>query len=103
MITAAYPVKLTLVQIESKEEEALQVKALPNPSTTYFTLLIRSGSDKAVTLRIVDAVGRIVEGKNGIAANSTQRIGQSYIPGVYYVQVLQDGKVVTLKLIKQGQ
>jgi hypothetical protein len=80
----------------------LQARAFPNPSTTYFTLIIQSNSDKAVQLRIVDAVGRIVEGKNGLASTSTHRIGHSYRPGVYFAQVMQGGKIVTLKLIKQA-
>jgi hypothetical protein len=85
-----------------EEEQDLQVRALPNPSTTYFTLQIQSSSDKAVQLRVVDEVGRIVEGKNGIASTSTYRIGQSYRPGVYFAQVMQGGKMVTIKLIKQA-
>jgi hypothetical protein len=80
----------------------LQARAFPNPSTTYFTLIIQSNSDKAVQLRVVDAVGRIVEGKNGLASTSTHRIGHSYRPGVYFAQVMQGGKMVTVKLVKQA-
>jgi hypothetical protein len=50
---------------------------------------------------MVDAVGRVVEGKGGIAANSSLRIGHSYRPGVYFAQVMQGGKMVTFKLVKQ--
>jgi hypothetical protein len=99
-VTATYPDELTVR--EEAAQEGLQVRALPNPSTTYFTLQIRSSSDKAVSLRMVDAVGRVVEGKGGIAANSTVLVGQQYRPGVYFAQVMQGGKMVTLKLIKQA-
>jgi hypothetical protein len=98
-VTATYPDELTVR--EEAAQQDLQVRALPNPSTTYFTLQIRSSSDKTVQLRVVDAVGRIVEGKSGLAANSTHRVGYSYRPGVYFAQVLQGGKMITLKLIKQ--
>jgi hypothetical protein len=98
-VTATYPDELTVR--EEAAQEGLQVRALPNPSTTYFTLILRSSSDKAVSLRMVDAVGRVVEGKGGIAANSSLRIGHSYRPGVYFAQVMQGGKMVTLKLVKQ--
>jgi uncharacterized delta-60 repeat protein len=87
---------------EQNLAQKLKVKVLSNPSTTYFTVVIQSNSDKAVSLRMVDAVGRVVEGKGGIAANSSLRIGHSYRPGVYYAQVMQGSKMVTLKLIKQG-
>jgi hypothetical protein len=83
------------------EMVGIQVSVLPNPSTSSFTLTIQSSSQKAVTLRMVDAVGRMVEGKAGVASNSTLRVGQNYRPGVYYAQVLQDGKMVVVKLIKQ--
>jgi hypothetical protein len=82
--------------------QKLTVKVLSNPSTAYFTLVIQSRSDKAVQMRVVDAVGRMVEGKFGLAATSTLRIGHTYRPGVYYAQVMQGSKIITVKLIKQG-
>jgi hypothetical protein len=84
------------------EAEGLQVKAFPNPASTYFTLHFKSNSTQAIKLRMVDNLGRIMDEKNGLSANSTLRVGHSYRPGVYFVQVMQGGKAVTLKLIKQG-
>ena len=92
---------VTRTQKTVAETGGLQVLALPNPSSSYFTLIVHSPSNSAATLRMVDAVGRTIEGKSGVASNSTLRIGQSYRPGVYYAQVLQDGKMVTVKLLKQ--
>jgi hypothetical protein len=97
----------TITQVKASAEEeqgvnALQVQALPNPSQHYFSLLIKSNSARPVQLRIVDAVGRIVESRQGIAANSTVLVGQQYIPGVYYAEVLQDGRRTTVKLVKQS-
>jgi hypothetical protein len=85
----------------SEEADGLQVSVLNNPSSSYFTLILRSSSDKVASLRIVDAVGRTVEGRSGLSANSTQRIGHNYISGLYYVQVMQGNRKVTLKLVKQ--
>jgi hypothetical protein len=99
-VTATYPNELTVREEAAGQD--LHVRALPNPSTTYFTLILRSNSDKAVSLRMVDAVGRTVEGKSGLASNTTLKVGHSYRPGVYFAQVLQGGKMVTLKLIKQA-
>jgi hypothetical protein len=84
-----------------QKEQVLQVNVQPNPTSTYFTLIIQSTSDRAVELRVFDEVGRAVEGRAGIAANSTLRIGSTYRPGVYVAQVVQGGKMVTVKLIKQ--
>jgi hypothetical protein len=88
--------------MEANDRQSIGVEALPNPTTTYFTLQIRSSSNRAVSLRMVDAVGRVVEDRGGIAANSSLHIGHSYRPGVYYAQVIQGGKMVTVKLIKQA-
>ena len=81
--------------------DALQVEVLPNPSPSYFTLLIKSNSKLPVTLRVVNVVGILVEGKSGLAANSTLRVGDNYRPGVYFAQIRQGNKTTTIKLIKQ--
>jgi len=78
-----------------------RVTATPNPSSTYFTLSIKSNLDKAVSVKIMDAAGRLVETKLNAAANSTIQIGEKLVPGVYFVEVLQGSKVQRLKLVKQ--
>jgi hypothetical protein len=37
----------------------------------------------------MDVVGRIVEIRNGIAANQPYQIGSNYRPGIYYVEIVQ--------------
>jgi hypothetical protein len=86
--------------IQEPAAPELQVEAFPNPASTYFTLRIKSSSDKAVQLRIVDGVGRVVEVRQGIASNATVPVGRTYRPGVYVAEVLQEGKRATVKLIK---
>jgi hypothetical protein len=89
-------------EVVGEQGSILQLVATPNPSQHYFTLQVKSNSNKPPQLRIVDAVGRVVEGKSGLTANSTHRVGHSYRPGVYFAQVMQGGKVMTVKLIKQA-
>jgi uncharacterized repeat protein (TIGR03803 family) len=79
---------------------ALSLKVMPNPATSYFTLQISSNSNKPVQLRVIDAIGKVVEARQGIAPNSTVPIGHQYRPGVYYAEVLQDGTKATVKLVK---
>jgi N-acetylneuraminic acid mutarotase len=78
----------------------LEVKASPNPSSYFFTLHISSNSDKAFQLRILDAVGRVVEMRGNLVSNTAVPVGHSYRPGVYFAEVVQDGKLVVVKLIK---
>jgi hypothetical protein len=89
--------------IEEAHVSKLSVKALSNPTSTYFTLRIRSNSQKPVELRVVDAVGRVVEVKRRVGANSTVAVGHQYRPGTYFAQVVQNGKKASLKLVKASQ
>jgi hypothetical protein len=89
--------------VAGEQDLVLQLRVAPNPASHYFTLRIQSNSNKAVQLRITDVLGRGVEGRQGIAANTTLHLGHSYRAGVYYVQVLQEGRKATLKLVKQAQ
>jgi hypothetical protein len=108
ILDGAAPVTSTMSYVMEKSTPAneemigdLSVRALPNPSTSYFTLVIRSDSKEAVSMLVSDAVGRMLEAKKGMSPNTSLHMGQNLKPGVYFVQVVQGGKVVTLKLVKQ--
>ena len=96
------PVAMVDKNLQDVSVDNLLVTARPNPSSNYFTLNIRSNSFHPVTVRILDVLGRVVSVKPNVASNSTLYIGHQYVPGVYFVQVLQEKKIVTLQLIKQA-
>ncbi|MDQ3843104.1 MAG: T9SS type A sorting domain-containing protein, partial [Bacteroidota bacterium] len=80
----------------------LKVAAYPNPSTRYFTLQINSNVTKdAITLRVVDLSGKLIELRNNLQAGQTLRLGDKYQPGMYFVEVLQGNRRELLKLVKQ--
>lgn len=81
---------------------SIAITAAPNPASQYFTLAFKSTSSKPAQLRVVDEMGRAIETRNAISANSAQTIGHTYRSGMYYVEVLQEGKKATVKLIKLG-
>jgi hypothetical protein len=95
---SSHAVSNTRLQERSNEQS---ISVFPNPSLNYFSLQIKSGSTSVATLKVVDAVGRVIEVRSGIASNSTLQIGSSYAPGVYYAQIFQNGSATTLKLLKQ--
>lgn len=78
------------------------VIASPNPSNSYFTLFLQSQIKGTVTIAVVDEIGRIVETKTGLHANSSIQIGQQYPKGVYYIKVTQGNNITVLKLIKNS-
>ncbi|MGN6398885.1 MAG: T9SS type A sorting domain-containing protein, partial [Flavisolibacter sp.] len=51
-------------------------------------------------LRVLDAVGRVMETKDNIPAKATLTIGHHYQPGLYFVELIQNNQKTTLKLIK---
>ena len=81
--------------------DKLSVSARPNPASDYFTLDIKSNNSRPVTIRITDMLGRLISVHSNVSSNSTLYVGHNYVPGIYFVQAVQDKRIVTLKLIKQ--
>ena len=76
---------------------------LPNPTSYYFTLGLKSASNEKVKLTVVDVSGRAVEQRSDVPANSNLQIGNSYHPGIYFAQLIQGKETIILKLIKEGK
>jgi hypothetical protein len=81
--------------------QVLELKATPNPTHSYFTLQLSNLNSSAVSLRVTDILGRVVEAKQNLAPGQTLRIGNSYKPGVYIVEVIQGNTVKQIKLVKE--
>jgi len=79
---------------------SLNVTVMPNPSRTYFTLKITAKAETAVQLRIIDAMGRAVESRNNLNANSTVQVGHRLNPGTYYAELIQGRERKVVQLIK---
>ena len=87
---------------EIPKTDPLTARALPNPFSDNFILVIASGSDSPVRVRIMDALGRLMEERTNLPANGSLRIGgQKYRPGIYFTEVIQGNEKITMKLIKQ--
>jgi hypothetical protein len=83
--------------------QKLTVRALPNPSATYFTLVTQGNINLPISILVYDISGRIIETKYGLPANYSISIGHSYKPGLYYVEIIQGNQKQTLKLVKGSQ
>jgi len=80
--------------------EGLQVKVMPNPSSTNFRIVVNSNDLKEpVKLFITDMLGRVVETRI-TNAGQTVTIGDKYISGTYAVRIMQGRKTKQLTLIK---
>jgi hypothetical protein len=82
--------------------QKFEVTATPNPSFSYFSLHINGNSTGGlVNLKVTDVLGRVVESRQHLAPVQTLRIGTSYLPGIYIVEVQQGDTLKQLKLVKQ--
>jgi hypothetical protein len=81
----------------------LTVKTMPNPTSYYFTLGLKSLSKEKIMLTVTDIAGRVIEQRTDIPANSTIQLGDRYYPGVYIAEFLQGNDKVTTRLIKEGK
>ncbi len=101
------PNTITNATQESKafENNSMGLKAMiqPNPSSTQFIVKIESENKERISLKIWDVTGRILEARNGLEANKTIQIGNSFRPGLYFIEVTQGTKRIVKKLVKQSR
>jgi hypothetical protein len=91
----------TPVTISEKTIDKFSLAARPNPSSHYFTLDIKSGNARGISIRVLDAVGRLLTIRSNVPPNSTVLIGHNYRPGIYYVEAFQGKEKLTIRLVKQ--
>lgn len=82
------------------EDFTLNLRAIPNPTYSYFTLDVTStNTSERITLNIYTITGRLIESRT-VNANSKVQIGASYNNGTYLAEAVQGTKKATLILIK---
>ena len=89
------------VQDAATTMNQLSVGVLPNPSTNYFTLVLKTTSHEPLQIAIKDQVGRLVETIRPANPSSSVKIGGGYRPGIYYAEVIQGNKRKVVTLLKQ--
>jgi hypothetical protein len=78
----------------------LAVKVLSNPSPGYFDVQIRGGADNNVRISVYDNLGRVIEIKSSQSANQSIRLGSSYRPGTYLLEIVQGTQKQIIRLVK---
>jgi hypothetical protein len=82
--------------------DAMEIMALPNPSTSSFKVIVKSGNlNDRIKLVVTDVLGRIVETR---ITNAGQAItfGYNYKNGSYIIVAIQGSERKHLKLLKLG-
>jgi len=76
------------------------LKVFPNPSKDEFVLNVSVKQSTTSIMRVTDIQGKIISTQ--IVNNNTTRFGRDLKPGFYFVQVMQNNKVVyNQKIIKE--
>jgi uncharacterized repeat protein (TIGR03803 family) len=104
-VTSLTPMIVSTEEITFKSQNALGEKlfvtAIPNPSTSYFTITTQTISNQLLTIVVMDAVGRIIEIRNNIASNNSIIIGKQFQSGLYYIEIIQGSEKLRMKLLKK--
>ena len=78
----------------------LEVNVMPNPTTTVFNLIIKGKDASPVTVRVMDATGKVIQLFQKIGSSAALRLGNRWTNGTYFVEVMQGNERKVLKLIK---
>jgi hypothetical protein len=92
----------TLASLVQKLKETLQINitAYPNPSNDYFRIVISGNNFSPVTIIVRDNTGRVIEVQKG-PATAPVELGRNYQSGIYFAEVIQGARHVTVKLVRK--
>lgn len=76
------------------------VRAFPNPGSNGFTLICQSPYVSSMYIKVVEGNGRVIERRTLIKGSGFIYLGNEYLPGIYYVDVIQGSNRRTVKLVK---
>jgi len=78
-----------------------KIDIIPNPSNSYFNLVINTNDASPVSVRIMDVLGRVVEMKNNMAVSEKYTFGNRLKPGVYLAEIIQGKNRKIIRLVKK--
>ena len=84
-----------------KIPDGIVLSVIPNPSNDNFAINVTSDNKMdRILIRVIDLTGRIIE-ERVVNNETTTRIGKEYLPGVYFINVLQGDRHKELKVVKE--
>jgi hypothetical protein len=86
--------------LDEQWDGKLNVQVSPNPSATYFSLIIKGKPESPVTVRVLDIFGRVMEKYEKIGSTTVLKLGHKLGNGSYFAEVIQGGERKVVKLLK---
>lgn len=81
-------------------ETQLFARVMPNPSATYFNLVINSNDANPVMVRVMDLSGRVIETYTKISSSGILKLGHNWGAGTYFAELIQGNQKKVVKMIK---
>ena len=93
---------ISIAKPNSLQEEGkkFNIKILHNPTNTTFKLFVESNSDETISICLTDVSGRVIGVINKIIRNETVTVGNNFIGGTYFAEVVQGTNRKVVKLVK---
>ena len=100
-ITVPAPARETADDV-SNVKVTFSAAAYPNPFANNFVIDVKTRSESAVTLKVYDMIGRLVDQREvKVSDLESSPIGDNYPSGVYNVIVTQGDEVRTVRVVKR--
>ena len=96
----------SILRLEENNEEnkvveaTLEATLYPNPSNNIFNLTINTTSESEYSIYVMDITGKILLQRNKLIPNQEVIFGEELSAGVYFVRVIQNELVQTVRIIK---
>lgn len=94
-------INLVGINCDTLPQNVFELKIFPNPSNADFTLKILSADDSQVWVNVYNLNGKRLYSSKG-SKNDLYQFGNNFLPGIYFVNVIQGKKIKTAKIIKSG-
>lgn len=97
-----YPYEILVIDgTEDAKEITLTASVYPNPATNYLKLEFKKNDFLNLSYQIYDSKCMLLQ-NDEISGNQTSIDLINFVPGTYYIKILQGGKIVkTCKVIKK--
>ena len=82
------------------ENLPFKVNVSPNPTTTQFKLMVESKNSEVIQIRIYNVLGGMVEKLTDLKRNTIITIGNKYMGGTFFAEVIQGKNKKVVRLIK---
>lgn len=80
--------------------EKLAVSIFPNPFSSNSKIQLNGTNEKDYSYEIYTASGKVIKKQEDIPASTIIQFGDEMIPGIYFVKVIQDEQIKTMKIVK---